>query len=144
MESTGSAYLINLLSNCKYQERAKKAAAPLPDGVSHVINLSPTLDEEDYTLALQKLSLPRGVKLWYRSMAFGTSPMATAGHDDACSCLLLVDEKYQKPEAPANAVNNGVMCIFDEQDWPVSNPFKVPDFSEIRVCILQQTSTFRL
>lgn len=75
LESAGSELLMGLLSNEKHQRRAKKAAAPLEAGITHVIDLSPSYDEEDCTIALQRLTLTEGVKLWYRSMAFGVSPL---------------------------------------------------------------------
>lgn len=75
LENAGSELLMGLLRNEKHQRRAKKAAAPLEAGVTHVIDLSPSYDETDCTIALQRLSLTEGVKLWYRSMAFGVSPL---------------------------------------------------------------------
>lgn len=77
LESTGSELLMGLLRDEKHQRRAKKAVAPLEAGVTHVLDLSPSYDEEDFTIALQRLTITEGIKLWHRSMAFGVSPLVT-------------------------------------------------------------------
>lgn len=77
LEGTGSEMLMGLLDNEKYQQRARRAASPLEDGVTHVLDLSPSFDEEDVTVALQRLSITEGIKLWHRSMAFGVSPLVS-------------------------------------------------------------------
>lgn len=77
LESTGSELLMGLLHDERHQRRARRAAAPLEAGVTHVLDLSPSYDEEDSTIALQRLTITEGIKLWYRSMAFGVSPLVS-------------------------------------------------------------------
>lgn len=77
LKSTGSGLLMRLLRDERHQRRARKAAAPLDPGVTHVLDLSPSSDEEDITIALQRLTITEGIKLWYRSMAFGVCPLVS-------------------------------------------------------------------
>lgn len=131
--STGSELLEGLLKNERHQRRAKKAATPLPEGVEYVLDLSPTTDENDYTIALQLLSTPRAVQLWYRSMAIGSSPLAVAGHDDVCTCLTPIDEPYLFPTPPeAIKSQDGNVCILDTKQWPVEYDRKIDDFCTTR------------
>lgn len=131
--ATGSELLEGLLMNERHQRRAKKAAAPLPEGVKYVLDLSPTTDENDYTIALQLLSIPRAVQLWFRSMAFGASPLAVAGHDDVCTCLTPIDEPYPFPTPPeAIKSQGGNVCILDTQGWPLEHDYKIDDFCTTR------------
>lgn len=135
LQSTGSEYLVGLLANEKHQRRAKKAAAPLDDGVTHVIDLSPTTDEDDFTIALQHLTITNGIKLWYRSMAYGVSPLAVSGHDDVCCCLLPLDEQYPLPTPPESSKilgKDGEVCIFDTEDWPIEEHYNIDDFCQTR------------
>lgn len=140
LQSTGSESLTGLLADEKHQRRAKKAAAPLEPGVTHVIDLSPSTDEEDFTIALQRLSVTDGIKLWYRSMAFGVSPLAVAGHDDVCTCVLEIGKPYSLPKRPkkdgetkAEIVgDNNEVCIFDAKEWPVEEHYNIDDFCQTR------------
>lgn len=130
---TGSELLEGLLVNERHQRRAKKAAAPLPEGVKYVLDLSPTTDENDYTIALQLLSVPRAVQLWFRSMAFGASPLAVAGHDDVCTCLTPIDEAYSFPTPPDYIKSqDGNVCILDTEEWPLEHDCKIDDFCTTR------------
>lgn len=140
IQSTGSGMLMSLLTNEQHQRRAQKAAAPLPHGITHVLDLSPTDGEDDYILALTALSLPRGVKLWHRAAVGGVSIRATAGHDDVCSCMLPIsglldyDHGYPPLEAP-KALESPVdrhVCIFDTERWPVDRWGNVDDFCTTR------------
>lgn len=133
--ATGSDLLAGLLVNERHQRRAKNTAAPLPEGVDYVLDLSPTTDENDYTIALQLLSAPRAVQLWHRSVTFGASPLAVAGHDDVCTCLLPFDEPYPMPKVPESAPSNmhhGTPCIMDTKDWPLEADRKIDDFCTTR------------
>lgn len=135
LQSTGSEYLVGLLADEKHQRRAKKAAAPLDDGVTHVIDLSPTTDEDDFTIALQRLTITNGIKLWYRAMAYGVSPLAVSGHDDACCCLLPLHEQYPLPTPPeaSNILgHDGEVCIFDTKEWPIEEHYNIDEFCQTR------------
>lgn len=140
IQSTGSELLISLLTNKQHQRRAQKAAAPLPEGITHVLDLSPTNEEEDYILALSGLSLPRGVKLWHRAVAGGVSIQAIAGHDDVCSCILPIsgllgfDHGYSPLKTPSeleSPVDHNV-CIFDTERWPVDKLNNIDEFCTTR------------
>lgn len=140
LKSTGSELLIGLLANEKHQRRAKKAAGPLGQGITHVIDLSPSTDEEDFTIALQRLSVTDGIKLWYRSMCFGVSPLAVAGHDDVCTCNQAIGEPYLRPqplrkEGQKRADITGdddEVCIFDTKEWPIEDHYNIDDFCQTR------------
>ncbi|PSR81984.1 hypothetical protein BD289DRAFT_484131 [Coniella lustricola] len=124
---TGSELLRERLHSDTYQQRARKAAAPLPRGVTHVLNLSPTTDEEDLSLALQYLSVSRGVKLWFRSLTLGVAPLAVSGHDDVCDCLLPPTEPYPFPKTLQSP------CLFDgDADWPLEDHRDIPEFCTTR------------
>ncbi|KAJ4423739.1 hypothetical protein N0V82_001626 [Gnomoniopsis sp. IMI 355080] len=131
--STGSDLLAGLLVNERHQRRAKKAAAPLPEGVGFVLDLSPITDEDDHIIALQLLSAPRAVQLWHRSMALGASPLAVAGHDDVCTCLVPLDEPYPFATPPASIKSeDGNFCILDTHEWPLEENRKIDDFCTTR------------
>lgn len=131
--ATGSNFLAGLLVNERYQHVAKKTAAPLPKGVDYVLNLSPTTDENDYTIALQLLSTPHSVQLWHRSVALGASPLAVAGHDEVCGCLMPFDEPYPFPTPPESLKSkHGNVCIFDTKEWPLEEHRKIIDFCTTR------------
>lgn len=131
--ATGSDLLTSLLVNDRHQRRAKKAAAPLPEGVDYVLDLSPTTDETDYTIALQLLSTPHAVQLWHRSIAFGTSPLAVAGHDDVCTCLVPFGDPYPFPTPPDSIKSpEGNVCILDTKKWPLEANRKIDDFCTTR------------
>lgn len=136
IQSTGSQLLTGLLTNEQHQRRAKKAASPLPDGITHVLDLSPTDEEEDYILALSGLSLPRGVKLWHRAAVEGVSILATAGHDDVCSCMLpmseLLDFDLGYPPLKGPSLGGKNLCIFDTKTWPVDKLRNIDEFCTTR------------
>lgn len=137
---TGSGVLVGLLSDEQHQRRAKKSLDNLlPAGVTHILDLSPTTEEDDHITALQNLSIPRSVKLWHRSMVSGTSLLAVAGHDDVCDCLLPTsglldfDCSYPLLEAPKDIESNGGnVCIFDTEKWPVDKWGNIGDFCTTR------------
>ncbi|KAF3767852.1 hypothetical protein M406DRAFT_328906 [Cryphonectria parasitica EP155] len=130
---TGSELLRGMLDSETHQRRAREAAAPLPGGVTHVLDLSPTTDEHDFTMALQHLSIPDGIKLWYRSVCMGVSPLAVAGHDDACDCLLPFKEAYPFQEPPiAIQGEESQACIWDVNAWPLEEDRDIPDFCQTR------------
>lgn len=133
--NTGSPLLKRMLESEKHQLQAKKAAGILPPGVTHVLNLSPTTDEDDYTIALQHLTITNGVKLWYRSVALGTSYLAVIGHDDACSCTIpRDDEGYPRVISPPDITdpNSDEVCIFDTVAWPIEQDYEINDFCQTR------------
>ncbi|KAJ4390607.1 hypothetical protein N0V93_004203 [Gnomoniopsis smithogilvyi] len=131
--ATGSELLADLLVNERHQRRARKAAGLLLEGVDYVLDLSPTIDENDYTIALQLLSVPHAVQLWYRSMALGASPLAVAGHDDVCTCLTPFDEPYPFPTPPESIKSqDGNVCILDTKEWRVEDNHKIDDFCTTR------------
>lgn len=130
---TGSEVLKGLLKNEKRQRRAKKAAAPLPEGVTHVLDLSPTTDEDEFTVALQRLTIPQGIQLWHRSISVGVSPLAVAGHDDACDCLVPPGEPYPFRWPPKDIRGAaGEVCIWDLERWPIDLQCIIPDFCQTR------------
>lgn len=131
--ATGSALLANLLVNERHQRCARRAAAPLPHGVDHVLDLSPTTDENDYTIALQLLSVTHAIQTWHRSVAWGASPLTVAGHDDVCTCLLPFNEPYPIPTPPESIKSkHGNVCILDTKEWPLEEHRKIDDFCTTR------------
>lgn len=130
--STGSELLLAMLKDVQqYQRQAGKAAVALPAGVTHILDLSPTSDENDYISALQNLSITQNIKLWHRSMVCGTSPLTVAGHDDVCSCSFghtypALKGPWKSPKPDGNA------CIFDTDSWPVQPWTSIDDFCTTR------------
>lgn len=137
--NTGSARLEERLNSESHQRRARKAAGTLPRGVTHVLDLSPSGEEDDYTIALQMLSLTPGIKLWYRAAAFGASVEAVAGHDDVCSCNELYDTAYPVPSPPGSIEGpsplsdfNVAAFLLDTETWPVEDHRDIDDFCQTR------------
>lgn len=137
--NTGSAKLEERLISESHQRRAKRAAGTLPRGVTHVLDLSPSGDENDYTIALQLLSLTPGIKLWYRASGFGASLEAVAGHDDACHCNEGYDTAYPIPSPPRSAEGstffpalNFAAFLLDTDSWPVDDYRDIDDFCQVR------------
>lgn len=137
--NTGSAKLEERLNSASHQRRAKRAAGTLPHGVTHVLDLSPSGEEDDYTIALQLLSLTPGIKLWYRASAFGASLEAVAGHDDACHCTEGYDTAYPITSPPLSVQAqknldglNFAAHLLDTENWPVEAHRGVDDFCQVR------------
>lgn len=137
--NTGSAKLEERLNSQSHQRRAKRAAGTLPHGVTHVLDLSPSGEEDDYTIALQLLSLTPGIKLWYRASAFGASLEAVAGHDDACHCNEGYDTAYPITSPPLSIQGeksidglNFAAHLLDTETWPVEDHRGIDDFCQVR------------
>lgn len=133
--NTGSPVLEALLLSERHQRQAKKAAGLLPNGISHVLDLSPTTDEVDYTIALHCLTITTGIKLWYRTMADGNSPLDVAGHDDACHCSAHFNWAgiYPQVHPPTDAHSPvGVKYIYDTKSWPIEDHYDISDFCQLR------------
>ncbi|KAK2613569.1 hypothetical protein N8I77_000476 [Diaporthe amygdali] len=141
--ATGSAKLEERLNSESHQRRAKRAAerAPvaLPQGVTHILDLSPSVEEDDYTIALQLLSLTPGIKFWYRAAAFGASIEAVAGHDDVCRCKESYDTAYPIPTPPFSIEGSKPLdglhvaaFLLDTETWPVDDHRDIDDFSQVR------------
>lgn len=141
--ATGSAKLEERLNSESHQRRAKRAAerAPvaLPKGVTHILDLSPSVEEDDYTIALQLLSLTPGIKFWYRAAAFGASVEAVAGHDDVCRCKESYDTAYPIPTPPFSIEGSKPLdglhvaaFLLDTETWPVDDHRDIDDFSQVR------------
>lgn len=129
----------DFLENESYQRRAKSAAAPLPKGIDYVLNLSPSTEEDAYTVALQRLSITNGIRLWYRSMALGVSVAAVAGHDDACRCNEQWDDPYPMQSPPASIVGltgigplNVAAYLFDTESWAIDQHRDIDEFCPVR------------
>jgi hypothetical protein len=139
---TNSDRLMARLNSEPHQRRARKASGTLPHGVSHVLDLSPpgeSWDEDDYTLALQNLSLTPGIKLWYRASAFGASTEAVAGHDDVCHCKEAYNDLYPIPTPPPSIQGdrsleefNFSAFILDTENWAVDNYHDIDDYCPVR------------
>ncbi|KAL1874500.1 hypothetical protein Daus18300_003519 [Diaporthe australafricana] len=137
---TGSVKLEERLNSESHQRRARKAVAgTLPRGVTHVLDLSPSGEEDDYTIALQMLSLTPGIKLWYRAAAFGASVEAVAGHDDVCNCNEGYDTAYPVPRPPASIEGpkplvefNVSAFLLDTATWAVEDHRNIDDFCQTR------------
>ncbi|KAH8764399.1 hypothetical protein F5883DRAFT_523308 [Diaporthe sp. PMI_573] len=136
---TKSDKLKERLNSASYQLRAKKAAGTLPPGVTHVLDLSPSDGENEYTIALQLLSLTPGIKLWYRASAFGASLEAVAGHDDVCHCNEGYDTAYPIPTPPLSIQGqkslgclNFAAFLLDTQTWPIDDHHGIDDFCQVR------------
>lgn len=137
--NTGSAKLEERLNSESHQRRAKRAAGPLPQGVTHVLDLSPSGEEDDYTIALQLLSLTPGIKLWYRASAFGASLEAVSGHDDACHCNERYDTAYPIPSPPLAIQGqkqidglNFAAYLLDTETWSIEDHREIDDFCQLR------------
>lgn len=127
------------LNSESHQRRAKRKAGPLAPGVTHVLDLSPSDEEDDYTIALQLLSLSQGIRLWYRASAFGASIEAVAGHDDMCRCKEGYDTAYPVPTPPITI--QGQKCLegmsfaaflLDTETWPIDDHHNISDFCQVR------------
>lgn len=130
--STGSPLLEWLLLSEKHQKQAKEAAGSLPDGVSSVLDLSPTIDEIDYTTALHHLTITTGIKLWYRTMADGNSPLTVAGHDDVCNCNAQSTRSYPEVQRPLYLLHGPKQDIYDTASWPIEDHYDIRDFCPVR------------
>ncbi|KAI7784568.1 hypothetical protein LA080_009805 [Diaporthe eres] len=137
--NTGSSKLEDRLNSESHQRRAKREAGTLPNGVTHVLDLSPSGEEDDYTIALQLLSLTPGIKLWYRASAFGASLEAVAGHDDACRCNEGYDTAYPIPSPPLDIQGqqhldglNFAAFLLDTETWSVEDHRGIDDFCQVR------------
>lgn len=137
--TTGSVKLEDRLNNASHQRRAKREAGTLPHGVTHVLDLSPSGEEDDYTIALQLLSLTPGIKLWYRASAFGASLEAVAAHDDACRCNEGYDTAYPIPSPPLSIQGekpldglNFAAFLLDTETWSVEDHHDIDDFCHVR------------
>ncbi|KAI3400559.1 hypothetical protein diail_2760 [Diaporthe ilicicola] len=136
---TGSAKLEERLNSEAHQRRAKRAAGTLPHGVTHVLDLSPSVEEDDYTIALQMLSLTPGIKFWYRAAIFGASVEAVAGHDDFCRCNESYDTPYPIPTPPISIEGptpldglNVAAYLLDTEAWSVEAHRDIDDFCQTR------------
>lgn len=137
---TGSTILKEKLESEAYQRRVKQAVEPLPEGIKYVLNISPSTEEDEYSVALQCLSITNGIKLWYRSMAVcNVSPALIAGHDDACGC----NEKWDDPyllEGPPESIQrpdpitgfNVAVDLFDTDSWAVEKYRNIDEFCPVR------------
>lgn len=137
---TGSNLLKERLESTTYQHRMRLAFGPLPSGVKYVLNVSPSTEEDEYTVALQRLSITTGVKLWYRSMAIGgVSASIVAGHDDACHCNEKWDDPYlmEKPpvhiQGPLAITGFNVAAYFlDTDSWAIEKYRDINEFCPVR------------
>lgn len=136
---TGSAKLEERLNSESHQRRAKRTSGALPHGVTHILDLSPSGEEDDYTIALQLLSLTPGIKLWYRASVFGASVEVVAGHDDACHCNEGYDVVYPFPSPPLDIQGqksidglNFAAHLLDTETWPVDPHRDIDDFCQVR------------
>lgn len=137
--STGSNLLKERLESETYQRRAKQAAGPLPAGIKYVLDLSPSTEEDEYTVALQRLSITTGIKLWYRSMIINVSVNAVAGHDDACGCNEQWDDPYLMEGPPESiqgriAIHNFNVAahLFDTGSWAIDQYRDIDEFCPVR------------
>jgi hypothetical protein len=137
--STGSNLLKERLESETYQRRAKQAAGPLPASVKYVLDLSPSTEEDEYTVALQRLSITTGVKLWYRAVFLNVSVNAVAGHDDACGCNGQWDDPFFMKGPPAliqgpNAINDFIAnaYLFDTGSWAIDKNCDIDEFCPVR------------
>ncbi|POS78303.1 hypothetical protein DHEL01_v203311, partial [Diaporthe helianthi] len=137
--NTKSHKLKDRLNSDSYQRRAKRKAGPLPPGVTHVLDLSPSDEENDYTVALQLLSVSQGIRLWYRASAFGASLEAVAGHDDVCHCKEDYDTAYPV-QAPPVCIQgekflegmNFAAFLLDTEFWTIDDHRHINDFCQVR------------
>ncbi|ROW09825.1 hypothetical protein VMCG_02503 [Cytospora schulzeri] len=137
--STGSSLLRERLDSETYQRRVKQAAGPLPNGIKYVLDLSPSTEEDEYTVALQRLSITTGVKLWYRTVAIGVSVDAVAGHDDSCGCNERWDDPYLIDGPPASirgatAISSFDIAayLFDTGAWTIDQYRNIDEFCPVR------------
>lgn len=137
---TGSNLLKERLESEAYQRRVKQAVGPLPKDIKYVLDMSPSTEEDDYTVALQRLSLTTGVKLWYRSMTIANvSAAAVAGHDDVCDCNQKWDEPYLM-EGPPESIQgpnpitsfNAAVYLFDTKSWAIEKHRDIDEFCPVR------------
>lgn len=136
---TGSKKLEGLLDDESYQRRAKLAATPLPDGIKYVLNMSPSTEEDDYAVALNRLSITDGIRLFYRSLALGAHVACVAGHDDACGCNEKWEDPYPMPTPPASILGehpiaplSAAVYLFDTKLWAVDEHRDIEVFSPLR------------
>lgn len=137
--NTKSDKLKDRLNSEAHQRRAKRRAGPLPPGVTYVLDLSPSDEEDDYTIALQLLSLSQGIRLWYRASAFGASLEAVAGHDDVCHCKEGYDTAYPVPTPPISIQGQKYLegmsfaaFLLDTETWPIDEHHDINDFCQVR------------
>lgn len=126
---TGSVQLKEDLESESYQRRARNAAGPLPKGIKYVLNLSPSTEEYEYSVALQRLSITRGIRLWHRFVSFGASVAAVSGHDDACACGEKWDEPYPVPDL-SESIQKQV--LFDTESWPMEQYRDIDEYCPVR------------
>ncbi|KAK7743096.1 hypothetical protein SLS53_004181 [Cytospora paraplurivora] len=138
---TGSSQLMESLEEAE-QFRARKHPEPLPKGTKYVLDMRPPSEADEHTIALQRLSITKGIKLWHRSMALGVSVAAAAGHDDYCRCNEQWDDPYTmvRPPEPiqrANVINNlnFAVYLFDTESWGIDQHRDINDF-----CLIRQTA----
>lgn len=150
---TGSTDLIDKLQSAKYQNRMRRRISDISEGVTHVLDLSPSMEEDDCSLALQDLTITKGIKLWYRTM-YGSESVSSrlvGGHDDVCFCrgesdvvdafpnsLLKPIMKIQTPQSPTTLEEPKDDYIYDSK--PLAIYRDLNDYCPIR----QAANTVRL
>lgn len=151
---TGSTDLIDKLQSAKYQNRMRRRINDISEGVTHVLDLSPSLEEDDCSLALQDLTITKGIKLWYRTMygAESVSARLVGGHDDVCFCRGESDVvealpnpirvtpmmNLQSPQSSSSLEESKDDCIYDMK--PLAVYRDINDYCPIR----QAANTIRL
>ncbi|ROW16845.1 hypothetical protein VPNG_01698 [Cytospora leucostoma] len=138
---TGSSQLKESLEEAE-QFRERKHPEPLPEGTKYVLHMKPPTEADEHTIALQRLSITKGIKLWHRSMALGVSVAAAAGHDDYCLCDENWDVPYTMVGPPesirgAHVIDNlnFAVYLFDTESWGIDQHRDINDF-----CLIRQTA----
>lgn len=135
---TGSIQLKESLEKAE-QSQAMKHQDLLPKGAKYVLDIEPPVEADEHTIALQRLCITKGIKLWHRSMVLGVSVAAAAGHDDYCLCAEQWNVPYTMVGPPesiqgANVIDNlnYAVYLFDTESWAIDEHRDVNDFCLIR------------
>lgn len=133
---TGSPILKQNLESPTYQARMRRRFGDPPPGVTHVLDLSPCVDEEEHALALQQLTITNGIKLWFRTTEIAAIPATcVGGHDDVCMCY---GHPQSKDESSPDTSLTMEDCLY--QDTPLAKHRDIQDYCPIR----QAANTIRL
>lgn len=87
--ATGSAYFQHRFTP-RVQNRVRKQrgfADKLPDGIKHVLDLTPPILEDDAIITMTEVSCPRGIRTWASTKNKWELPGQCVGGDDECEIV---------------------------------------------------------
>ncbi|KAI6382454.1 hypothetical protein MCOR25_000745 [Pyricularia grisea] len=141
LRSCGFDLFPRLLDDEKYQAKTFRRFAAnqtRPPGVTYILDLGPSTDEDLQSTQLETLSLSKGLIRWHKAAKVPPYINAelVAGHDDCCECGDVATEEPTKPPAKSPAKppvkgEGGKGSIWDPQ---ISSPEyrNIEDYCEVR------------